>query len=54
MELRAVKAAEEGRMDEALQLLTEVVTNAPDYASGYNNRAQVAITKVCTYISPSL
>ena len=41
MEVKAVRAAEEGRLDEALQLLSEAVTMVPDYASVYNNRAQV-------------
>ena len=41
MEVKAVKAAEEGRLDEALQLLTEAVAMAPNSASIYNNRAQV-------------
>ncbi|CAI8037346.1 Tetratricopeptide repeat protein 36 [Geodia barretti] len=40
-EVRAVQAAEEGRLDEALQLLNEAVAMAPDSASVYNNRAQV-------------
>ena len=41
-EVRAVRAAEEGRLDEALQLLNEAVAMAPDSASIYNNRAQVS------------
>ena len=41
MELEAVRAAEEGRLEEAMQLLNEAVTKAPDHASTYNNRAQV-------------
>lgn len=41
LELEAVKAAESGRLDEALQLLNRAVEVAPGYASPYNNRAQV-------------
>ena len=41
---KAVRAAEEGRLDEALQLLNEAVAMAPDSASVYNNRAQVSNT----------
>ena len=36
-----MRAAEEGRLDEALQLLNDAVAMAPDSASVYNNRAQV-------------
>ena len=43
MEVQAVRAAEEGRLDEALQLLNDAVAKAPDYASVYNNRAQVML-----------
>jgi tetratricopeptide (TPR) repeat protein len=41
MEVKAMVAAEEGRLDEALQLLNDAVVKAPDSASVYNNRAQV-------------
>ena len=43
MEVKAMVAAEEGRLDEALQLLNDAVVKAPDSASVYNNRAQVSI-----------
>ena len=41
---KAVRATEEGRLDEALQLLNEAVAMAPHSASVYNNRAQVSNT----------
>ncbi|XP_046579968.1 tetratricopeptide repeat protein 36 homolog [Haliotis rubra] len=41
LELQAVKAAEAGDLPTALDLLNEAVTRAPDWASTYNNRAQV-------------
>lgn len=41
MEVEAVRAAEGGRLEEALQLLTTAITMAPAYPSPYNNRAQV-------------
>ena len=43
MEVKAVVAAEEGRLDEALQLLNEAIVKAPNSPSIYNNRAQVSI-----------
>jgi hypothetical protein len=47
MEVKAMVAAEEGRLDEALQLLNDAVVKAPDSASVYNNRAQVASFSRC-------
>lgn len=41
LELEAVKAAESGRLTEALELLNRAIELAPKYASAYNNRAQV-------------
>ena len=41
MEVVAVRAAEEGRLEEALETLTAALQLAPSLASGYNNRAQV-------------
>ena len=41
MEVKAVRAAEEGRLDEALQLLNAAAAMAPNAPSVYNNRAQV-------------
>ncbi|XP_071109345.1 tetratricopeptide repeat protein 36-like [Haliotis cracherodii] len=41
LELEAVKAAESGDLETALDLLNEAVTRVPDWASSYNNRAQV-------------
>ena len=41
LELEAVKAAESGRLPDALELLNRAVEVAPGYASPYNNRAQV-------------
>ena len=40
--VQAVRAAEEGSLGDALELLHRAVTEAPDYASPYNNRAQVS------------
>lgn len=41
LELEAVKEAEGGRLQTALDLLTEAASVAPQYPSPYNNRAQV-------------
>ena len=41
LEVEAVREAEEGRLAQALSLLTEAVTMAPECPSPYNNRAQV-------------
>lgn len=41
LERDGVQAAEAGRHEEALQLLTEAVTAAPHRASPHNNRAQL-------------
>ena len=40
IELHAVKAAESGDMQAALDLFSEAISVAPDWASAYNNRAQ--------------
>ena len=41
LEVEAVRAAEGGSLGDALELLNQAVTVAPNYASPYNNRAQV-------------
>ena len=41
VELEGVRAAEGGRLEEAVELLTRAITMAPSYPSPYNNRAQV-------------
>ena len=53
-EAAAVRAAEEGRLDEALQLLDDAVAMAPDSASVYNNRAQVFDTHTQSLLLPSV
>eukprot|EP00123_Amoebidium_parasiticum_P004094 comp15381_c0_seq1/m.12302 comp15381_c0_seq1/g.12302 ORF comp15381_c0_seq1/g.12302 comp15381_c0_seq1/m.12302 type:complete len:195 (-) comp15381_c0_seq1:234-818(-) len=40
-EILAIKEAEGGKLDEAVRLLNEAISIAPEYASPYNNRAQV-------------
>lgn len=40
LELEAVKAAESGDLDTAIATFTKVIDIAPQWASGYNNRAQ--------------
>lgn len=41
LEIRAIATAEANQYDEALQLLTQCIERCPEYASAYNNRAQV-------------
>ncbi|XP_013381584.1 tetratricopeptide repeat protein 36-like [Lingula anatina] len=41
LEVRGVEAAERGDITRALELFNEAVLTAPNWASGYNNRAQV-------------
>ena len=41
LEVEAVRAAEGGSLGDALELLNQAVTVAPNYAFPYNNRAQV-------------
>ena len=41
LEVEAVRAAEGGSLGDALELLNQAVTVAPNFASPYNNRAQV-------------
>ena len=41
LETAAVKLAEGGNLTEALNALNKVITLSPNYASVYNNRAQV-------------
>lgn len=43
LEVEAVREAEQGRLQVALDHLTEAITLAPHYPSPYNNRAQVGI-----------
>ncbi|KAK6506009.1 hypothetical protein TWF506_010935 [Arthrobotrys conoides] len=40
-EILAIRAAESGDTNKALQLLTSAIDSAPKYCSAYNNRAQV-------------
>lgn len=42
LELEAVKCAESGNLQRALELLTEAQKVSSEYASVYNNRAQVS------------
>lgn len=42
LEVDAVREAEKGRLQAALDLLTEAISVAPHYPSPYNNRAQVS------------
>jgi hypothetical protein len=39
-EVEGVKAAESGDLDKAIGLFTRAINIAPEWASGYNNRAQ--------------
>ena len=41
LEVQAVRAAEDGNLSHALELLNRAVVEAPTYASPYNNRAWV-------------
>ena len=41
LEVQAVRSAEEGDMDKSLELINLAIETAPEYASPYNNRAQV-------------
>ncbi|KAI9323753.1 hypothetical protein BX666DRAFT_2022473 [Dichotomocladium elegans] len=41
LETRAVKYAEQGELYTALELLSQCISREPEYASAYNNRAQV-------------
>lgn len=41
LEVEAVRAAESGDLTGALEILGRAVNEAPEYASVYNNRAQV-------------
>ena len=41
LEIEGVKTAEQGKLEEALSILTEAITIASHYPSPYNNRAQV-------------
>ncbi len=41
LEVQAVKVAESGNLVDSLDLLNKAVSEVPDYASVYNNRAQV-------------
>ncbi len=49
IEKAAVKQAEQGDLSGALSNLDRVVQMAPDYPSGFNNRAQVMYWLVYTY-----
>lgn len=40
LEVEGVKAAESGDLDKAIGLFTRAINIAPEWASGYNNRAQ--------------
>lgn len=55
LELEGVKAAESGDLDTAIATFTKVINIAPQWASGYNNRAQAYRLKGNTsgvYASP--
>ncbi len=41
LELEAIRAAEGGSLGNALESLSRAIAQAPEYASPYNNRAQV-------------
>ena len=41
LELQAVRAGEEGKLESALGLINTAIETAPDYPSLYNNRAQL-------------
>ena len=41
LEIKAVKSAQKGEFDKSLDTFNEVICKAPNYASGYNNRAQL-------------
>ena len=45
LEISAVKSAEEGQVDIALNYLNEAISCSPNSASVYNNRAQVLLLK---------
>ena len=45
LEKAGVRQAEEGDLSGALEKLTRVLELVPNYASGYNNRAQVSIVR---------
>ena len=48
LETAAVKLAEGDNLLEALDLLNQVINRSPNYASGYNNRAQVISINIDT------
>jgi len=41
LEIDAVNCAQKGNLDESLNLFNKLIENVPNYASGYNNRAQL-------------
>ena len=45
LEKAGVRQAEEGDLSGALDQLTRVLELVPNYASGYNNRAQVSLVR---------
>ena len=47
LEVQAVKVAESGNLGDALELLTKTISEVPNYASVYNNRAQVRCVCLC-------
>ena len=51
LELEGVKCAENGDLPRALELLTEAQKMSSDYASAYNNRAQVSSARILLGIS---
>jgi hypothetical protein len=56
LEMEGVKAAESGDLDTAIAAFTKVINIAPQWASGYNNRAQAYRLKGDTqgvYASPN-
>ena len=48
-EVQAVWAAEEGNLEDALEVLMRAVNEAPNYTSPYNNRTQVYCTMLPCY-----
>ena len=47
LEVQAVQAAQGGSLGDALELLNQAIAEAAEYASPYNNRAQVGQRTLC-------
>ena len=52
LEVEAIRAAEGGSLGDALELLNRAIDEAPDYASPYNNRAQVRVKMALSFPYP--